>query len=98
MEMFADFWITFPNKWIGRGGPVTWPPRSSDLTCLDFFLWGHIKNLVYQEISENVEDLKTKIRHAFRTITLEMLENVQRSFRERIELCIANNGRNVDHY
>lgn len=88
----------FPNKWIGRGGPVPWPPRSPDLTCLDFFLWGHIKNLVYQEISENVEDLKTKIRHAFRTITLEMLENVQRSFRERIELCIANNGRNVDHY
>ncbi len=29
----------FPNKWIGRGGPFSWPPRSPDLTPLNFFLW-----------------------------------------------------------
>ena len=28
----------YPNRWIGRGGPVPWPPRSPDLTPLDFFL------------------------------------------------------------
>lgn len=27
----------YPNRWIGRGGPVTWPPRSPDLNLLDFF-------------------------------------------------------------
>ncbi|GFT08897.1 uncharacterized protein TNCV_4104141 [Trichonephila clavipes] len=31
---------TFPNRWIGHGGPVAWPPRSPDLSPLDFFLWG----------------------------------------------------------
>ncbi|KMQ81391.1 transposable element tc3 transposase, partial [Lasius niger] len=30
---------TFPNRWIGRGGPIPWPPRSPDITPLDFFLW-----------------------------------------------------------
>jgi hypothetical protein len=30
----------FPEKWIGRGGPVTWPPRLPDLTPLEFFFWG----------------------------------------------------------
>ena len=30
----------FPNRWIGRGGPVQWPPRSPDLTPMDFFIWG----------------------------------------------------------
>jgi hypothetical protein len=31
----------FPGKWIRRGGgPIAWPSRSSDLTPLDFFLWG----------------------------------------------------------
>ncbi|GFT41032.1 DUF4817 domain-containing protein [Trichonephila clavipes] len=29
---------TFPNRWIGRGGPVAWPPRSPDLSPLDFSL------------------------------------------------------------
>ena len=30
----------FPNRWIGRGGPVQWPPRSPDLTHMDFFICG----------------------------------------------------------
>ncbi|GFV88973.1 hypothetical protein TNCV_4911751 [Trichonephila clavipes] len=29
------------------GGPVAWPPRSPDLSPLDFFLWGAMKGLVY---------------------------------------------------
>ena len=29
---------TFPDRWIGRDGPIPWPPRSPDLTQLDFFL------------------------------------------------------------
>ena len=28
----------FDEKWIGRGGPVAWPPRSPDLTSPDYFL------------------------------------------------------------
>lgn len=28
----------FNQKWIGRGGPVAWPPRSPDLTKMDFFM------------------------------------------------------------
>ncbi|MVN24214.1 hypothetical protein GO639_03435 [Staphylococcus aureus] len=29
----------FPNRWIGRGRLfIEWPPRSPDLTVLDFFL------------------------------------------------------------
>ena len=26
-----------PGNWIGRGGPVEWPPCSPDLTPCDFF-------------------------------------------------------------
>jgi hypothetical protein len=37
----------FGNKWIGRGGPMTWPPRSPHLTQLDFFLWVYMQSLVY---------------------------------------------------
>ncbi|KAJ4436416.1 hypothetical protein ANN_19049 [Periplaneta americana] len=30
----------FPYRWIGRSGSVQGPPRSPDLTPMDFFLWG----------------------------------------------------------
>ena len=36
--MVCDFLNeTFPNRWIGRIGPTPWPPRSPDITPLDYF-------------------------------------------------------------
>jgi hypothetical protein len=28
--------VTYPGRWIGRGGPIKWPPWSLDLTPMDF--------------------------------------------------------------
>ena len=42
----------FPNRWIGRGSTINWPPRSPDLTPLDFCLWGMMKSEVYRKQSE----------------------------------------------
>jgi hypothetical protein len=36
-----------PGKWIGRGGPITWPSRSPDLTPLHTFLLGNVKDTLY---------------------------------------------------
>ena len=40
---------TFPNRWIGLGSTINWPPRSPDLTPLDFCLWGLMKSEVYRK-------------------------------------------------
>ena len=40
---------TFPNRWIGRGSTINWPPRSPDLTPLDFCLWDLMKSEVYRK-------------------------------------------------
>ncbi|KAJ8958133.1 hypothetical protein NQ318_006070, partial [Aromia moschata] len=48
-----------------RDGPILWPPRSPDLTILDFYLWGRLKQYVYREPLENDEEqLKTRIQRA----------------------------------
>ncbi|GFV41246.1 uncharacterized protein TNCV_1231611 [Trichonephila clavipes] len=36
---------TFGDRLISRFGPVNWPPKSCDLTPLDYFLWGYVKSL-----------------------------------------------------
>jgi hypothetical protein len=33
---------TFPGRWMDRDGPMPWPPRSPNITQLDFFLWGYV--------------------------------------------------------
>jgi hypothetical protein len=55
------------GRWIGRGGPIAWPPRSPDLTPLDIFLWGYVKNTVYQ-VKINDQHMKACIRDAMVTV------------------------------
>ena len=66
---------TFPNRWIGRNGPTPWPPRSPDITPLDFFLWGYVKDRVYRTPVRDVETLQSRIIEVLATVNEEMLEN-----------------------
>lgn len=87
----------FPNRWIGRRGPIEWPARSPDLTPLDFFLWGYLKSKVYFNRPENVEALKERIRQEIRSISPEKIDNVQQSFYHRLGHCLAVNGQQFEH-
>ena len=46
--------------WIGHAGTIAWPSRSPDLTPRDFYLWSHIKSIVYSEEIASCEQLKEK--------------------------------------
>ena len=55
----------FPGRWIGRAAPIAWPPRSPDLTRLDFFLWGFVKDRMFvPPLPANVVELRTRITAA----------------------------------
>ena len=52
--------------WCGffAGGIMRWPPRSCDLTPLNFFLWGYLKSKVYANKPTTIQELKNEItRH-----------------------------------
>jgi len=59
---------TYNSHWIGQGRSMAWPPRSPDLTPMDFFLWGHIKALFYMLPVDFEEDLSAHIIEAAGTI------------------------------
>ncbi|PNF41577.1 hypothetical protein B7P43_G12103 [Cryptotermes secundus] len=40
---------------------MPWPPRSPDLTPLNFFLWGYVKSSVFRTPINGLDDLKTRI-------------------------------------
>ncbi|CAK9796229.1 hypothetical protein ANTPLA_LOCUS701 [Anthophora plagiata] len=88
--------INFENKWIGRGGPIAWSSRSPNLSPCDFFLWGYLKQIVFQTPVENVNDLRTRITIACRSISEEMLKSVEKQFLKRLQLCISNDGEHVE--
>lgn len=95
VRRFLD--ATYTNRWIGRGGPQHWPARSPDLTPVDFFLWGHLKNYIYREPLRNREELHNRIVEAVASISPEMIRNTQRSLLRRARLCIDTNGAQFEH-
>ncbi|GFU23007.1 uncharacterized protein TNCV_3946781 [Trichonephila clavipes] len=67
---------TLDDRLISRFGPVNWPPRSCDLTPLDYFLWGYVKSLVYADKPQTLDHLEDNIRRVIADIRPQMLEKV----------------------
>jgi len=88
----------FTNKWIGRDGPTPWPPRSPDITPIDFFLWGYVKDKVFSTPVPDITNLKARITDAFATITEDMLENTWRETDYRLDVLRATKGAHVEVY
>ncbi len=88
----------FPD-WIGRAGRIAWPPRSPDLTPMDFSIWGIMKNRVYAHPIANVEDLKHWIEIEFDIINedVAMLSRIIKSIEKRYLKCIEMSGDYFEH-
>ena len=54
----------FEDRIISRTADVVWPPRSCDLTPLDYYLWGNVKDKCYADKPEIIDALKDNIREA----------------------------------
>jgi len=85
----------FPNKWIGRGGPIPWSPRSPDLTPPDFFLWEFIKDKVYSKSPSSLDELKECINVAFTQVIVAMCKRVCQSVGARLQRCIESYGAQI---
>lgn len=87
----------FENRVIALGWSPEWAPRSPDLTPCDFFLWGHMKPMVYREELKNHEQLRASIVNEFREIDQDHIRNACLSVRKRLQDCILLGGDTVQH-
>ena len=89
--------LHFGSRWIGRGGPVAWPPRSPDLTPCDYYLWGHIRHLVFREKARNIDHLKERIQAAFGEIDDDCRKRAIAHFSLRMRLCAERGGDHIEN-
>ena len=85
----------FPQKLISRFGDIPWPPRSPDLTPMDF-LWGYLKERVYNDNPQFLVALKENIRREISSIEPSLLQRVAQNTRLRFEQCVQLDGRHLD--
>lgn len=94
-------WLTthFRNQWIGNRGPVSWPPRSPDLNPLDFYFWGHLKQLVYSEEITSINHLRQRINDSVADIldNNNFMARINATFIRRVHACIRAQGGHFEH-
>ncbi|GFX15195.1 transposable element Tc3 transposase [Trichonephila clavipes] len=83
---------TFGDRLISRFGPVNWPPRSCDLTPLDYFLWGCVKSFVCADKPQTLDHLEDNIRRVIADIRPQMLEKVIENWTSRLDYIRASRG------
>ncbi|GFW39610.1 putative transposable element [Trichonephila clavipes] len=83
---------TFGDRLISRFGPLNWPPRSCDLTPLDYFLWGYVKSLVYADKPQTLDHLEDNIRRVIADMRPQMLEKVIENWTSRLDYIRASRG------
>lgn len=87
----------FRGKVIGPGFNCHWPPRSPDLTPLDFFFWGYLKNKVYKNRPfRDIDHLENIIRQCISEINPDFLRNAVGHVSKQTEICIEREGRHTE--
>jgi len=90
-EMFSD-------QYIANNGPFLWPPRSPDLTPLDFYFWGYIGNRVYATELTTKEDCQQRIRDAINSISPNTIRKATNNeVEKRIIKCLTYEGRQFEN-
>ncbi len=86
----------FEDRIISRNSDIVWPPRSCDLTPLDYYLWGAVKDQCYANKPATIDALKTNIRDVIAEIQPHTIENVLKNWTDRMGWCMASRGSHMN--
>ena len=85
---------TLPGRWIDRRGAAEYPPRSPDLTPLEFYLWGTLKDSFIDKNHAHWMNFKM-LEHSCADIQLDTFQSVVRAGVQQHRLC---EDVNCDHF
>jgi hypothetical protein len=71
---------------------------SPDLTSLNFFLWGYVKNIVCQVKINDLQHLKARVRDAVATVAPNMLQATWNEVEYRPDICRATKVTHIEIY
>ena len=80
--------------------PDMWPPNSPDLNPLDYGIWGHLSQLVYQGSAnfDSIDTLKKKILEVWEAYPQSTIDSVISQFRPRLKKVIEMNGGHIEKF
>ena len=91
--------LKFPNRWIGHRGAIEWPPRSPDLSPLNFFFGGTVKDKVFARKPRTIEDMIKITLEACQKIDADkdLCSRVCMNVCSRLEECVNAYGKQFEY-
>ena len=77
----------FGERVISRNGAVGWPPRSCDLTPLDYFLSSYDKSMVYANKPALIDELRTNIERELAAVSADLCLKIVKNWVQRLDFC-----------
>ena len=83
----------FNHHWIGKeSGEKEWPPRSPDLSPLDYFFWSYVQSQLLSYDLETKADLRNALKREISRVPPEMNVKACTSLIRRWERCLSVGG------
>ncbi|GBM11007.1 hypothetical protein AVEN_1340-1 [Araneus ventricosus] len=79
-----------------QGGCHGIATKIPDITPLDFYLWGYVKQHVYGERINYINHLKQRITDVIHSVTPDVLTRVWEELDYRLDACRATNGAHTE--
>ena len=88
-KLHSMFFPIFEDRITSHIADVVWPPRSCDMTPLDYYLWGAVKEKCY---AHKPDALKDNIREVIGEIQLHTIDNVLKNCSDHLGYCLGSWG------
>ena len=92
LKLHSMFCSLFEDRIISRRTDVVWSPHSYDLTPLDYYFWGAVKDKCYADKSETIDVLKDNIREAIDEIQLHTIDNMLKNLTDHVGYSMASHS------
>ena len=87
-------WLTQPSedRLISRRCDIEWAPHSPELNPAELYLWGCLKDRVYENNPQKIGELKTAITARIRAVPIEECFRVNDNFARLLQVCLQHQG------
>ena len=82
---------------ISQRFELEWAPHLPDLSPMDFYLWGHLKEWVFLGQPQTIGGMKAAIINGINNISRDECTPVISHFERRVRLCLQRGGRHLKH-
>ena len=87
----------FKDRLISRKCEIEWAAQSPDLNPPYFYLWGYLKDNMYENNPQTIGELKAAITAKIREIPKEECVRVIDNFARRMQVCLQRRRCHLEH-